>query len=299
MKNNNLLSAKLMLIFSMLIFGTIGIFKKSIPLPSGSVAMFRGIIGAVFLGFLILITRKKLNFHLIKKHIWLLIISGAFIGFNWILLFESYNYTSVSTATLCYYMAPVFVIFASPIFLKEKLTLKQLICSLFSILGMMFVSGIFEIGFKNLFELIGVFLALSAALLYAGVIIMNKKMTEVRDYEKTLFQLTSAGITIIPYTIFFENIELNKIDIKTVILILVLGLVHTGLAYTLYFASLKTVKAQTVAIYSYIDPIFAVLLSVIVLKGKMSVFEIIGCVIILSATLISEIDFNLKKVRSN
>ena len=57
----------------------------------------------------------------------LLILSGALIGFNWILLFEAYNYTTVATATLCYYMQPTIVILLSPLFFRERLTAKKLV----------------------------------------------------------------------------------------------------------------------------------------------------------------------------
>ena len=296
MQNKEIFSSKISLIISMLIFGTIGIFKKSIPLPSGFIAMLRGLIGAVFLILIVFLTKKKINFTYIKKNLLLLLLSGAFIGFNWILLFESYNYTSVAISTLCYYMAPVFVIFASPIFLKEKLTLKQILCSFFAILGMILISGVLDTNFKNFHELIGVLLALGAALLYAMVIIMNKKTTNVGSFEKTIIQLSSAGITIIPYTLFFEKISFNAIDTTDIFLVFILGLVHTGLAYYLYFSSLKNIKGQTAAIYSYIDPIFAILLSIFILKENMNIFTIIGSIIILASTLLSEI--NIKKVGS-
>ena len=288
--------SKLFLILSMIIFGTIGIFRKYIPIPSGALAMFRGIIGAIFLLAIIFISHKKLNLKAIKENLILLIISGALIGFNWILLFEAYNYTSVATTTLCYYMAPVFVIFASPIFLKENLTLKQLICSVFAILGMVLVSGIFEVGLNNISEFWGVILGLGAAALYASVIIINKKLTNVNSFERTIIQLAAAGITIIPYTALFEENSTTELNINVVLLILFVGLIHTGIAYALYFGSIKNVKAQTAAIYSYIDPIVATILSVVVLNEKMSLLAVTGAVIVLGATLISEIDF--KKVRS-
>jgi len=288
--------SKLFLILSMIIFGTIGIFRKYIPIPSGALAMFRGIIGAIFLLIIVFISHKKLNLKAIKENLILLIISGALIGFNWILLFEAYNYTSVATATLCYYMAPVFVIFASPIFLKENLTLKQLICSVFAILGMVLVSGIFEVGLNNISEFWGVLLGLAAAALYASVIIINKKLTNVNSFERTIIQLAAAGITIIPYTVLFEENSTTELNINVVLLILFVGLIHTGIAYALYFGSIKNVKAQTAAIYSYIDPIVATILSVVVLNEKMSLLAVTGAIIVLGATLISEIDF--KKVRS-
>ena len=287
--------SKIALIISMLIFGTIGIFKEYIPLSSGLLAMLRGIIGSIFLLIIFIIEHKRFDLNAIKNNLIILIISGAAIGFNWILLFEAYNHTTIATATLCYYMAPVFVIFASPLFIKEKLTLKQLICSLIAIFGMVLVSGIFDVGFSNIKELVGVFLGLGAAILYASVIILNKKIVGVSAFERTIIQLASAGIVLIPYTMIFEN-NINLIlNTKVIFLILIVCLVHTGIAYSLYFYSVKNVKAQTAAIYSYIDPIFAILLSGIILKQEINFSTVVGAIVILGSTLISEIDF--KKVR--
>lgn len=287
-KNN---FSKFALILSMTIFGTIGIFKEYIPISSGLLAMLRGIIGSLFLLMLFLLSRKKINYKSIKNNFLLLIISGTAIGFNWILLFEAYNNTSIATATLSYYMAPIFVILASPIFLKEKLSIKQIICSMLAILGMIFVSGIFNEAFSGVRDLVGVFFGLGAALLYACVIILNKKIVEVDSFERTIIQLAAAGIIFIPYTIFFENNAHIVWNSNLIFLILLVCFLHTGITYGLYFYSINHIKAQTVAIYSYIDPIVAIILSAIFLKQELTVNSIIGAVLILGATLISEINF--------
>ena len=275
----------------MTIFGTIGIFKEYIPISSGLLAMLRGIIGALLLMIFFLLSRKKINFKKIKSNLPLLIISGAAIGFNWILLFEAYNNTGIATATLSYYMAPIFVILSSPIFLKEKLSVKQIVCSIFAIFGMAFVSGIFNEDFSGIQDLVGVFLGLGAAVLYACVIILNKKIVEVDSFERTIIQLASAGIILIPYTIFFENNANVEWNANLILLILLVCFLHTGITYGLYFYSINHIKAQTVAIYSYIDPIVAITLSAIFLKQELTVSSFIGAILILGATLISEINF--------
>lgn len=276
------------LISSMLIFGTIGIFRKFIPLPSGILAMSRGLIGALFLIFTTIITKKGFDTKTIKKNLFLLILSGAMIGFNWILLFEAYNYTSVATATLCYYAAPVFVILASPVFLKEKLTVKKITCIGISLLGMILVSGIFNAGFSGIKELIGVFLGLGAALLYASVIIMNKKIKNLMPYDKTTVQLASAAFVLIPYILLCENISSVKFDVFSLAMLIFVGIVHTGIAYALYFGSMDRISAQTVAIFSYIDPVVAIILSAVILKENIGISGYIGAVLILGAAMINE-----------
>lgn len=281
--------SKLSLIFSMFIFGTIGIFRRFIPLPSSLLAMARGAIGVVFLLIFMAVKKEKLNLREIKDKILLLCVSGVLIGFNWILLFEAYNYTTVATATLCYYMAPVFVIIASPFLFKEKLTLKKVLCVIVALVGMVLVSGVIETGFSGASEFKGVLLGLGAAVLYATVVLMNKKTAGVPAYTKTVIQLGSAAIVLLPYTMLTENFAELKFEPLTIIMLLIVGVVHTGWSYALYFGSMDNLKAQTVAIFSYIDPVVAIILSALILNEKMSIFGVIGAILVLGSTMVSEL----------
>ena len=167
--------AKLELIASMFIFGTIGIFVRYIPLPSNMIALVRGFIGAFFVLLFVYIKKSRLDFQMIRKHFFMLFLSGVFIGINWILLFEAYRYTTIAIATLCYYMQPIFVILASPFLLKEKLTIKKLLCVAVALFGMVFVSGVMESGIPAVSEAKGILYGLGAAFFYAAVVLMNKK----------------------------------------------------------------------------------------------------------------------------
>ncbi len=287
--------SKLTLISSMFIFGTIGIFRKYIPLSSAFLSLTRGIIGTVFLILIVVITKKKLSWKCIKSNLILLLCSGAFIGVNWILLFESYRYTSVATATLCYYMAPIFVILVSPVFLKEKLTIKKIICVAVALLGMVLVSGIIGEQFSGISELKGMFLGLGAAVLYATVIILNKKIVDIAPYDKTIIQLGAAAVVLLPYVLITENMSAISFTPLVIILVAVVGIVHTGIAYLLYLGSMKGVSGQTAALLSYIDPVVAVLLSVLFLKEPMNAFQIIGTILVLGATISSELSFKNNK----
>lgn len=273
----------------MTIFGTIGIFVKYTPIPSSVIAMIRGFSGMLFLLAVMAICRFNISFNTIRKKALPLFISGAFIGINWILLFESYRYTTVATATLCYYMAPVLVILLSPIILKERLTLKKLACVAVALAGIVLVSGILQSGGFYVSEIRGVLLGLGAALLYATVVLMNKLLSDVPTYERTAIQLGSAAIVILPYTLLTENFAKLEFTPQTVILLLVMGVVHTGVAYALYFDSIGKLPTQTAAIFSYIDPIVAIALSAVLLNEPMELPAIIGAILILGATFISEL----------
>jgi len=277
----------------MLIFGTIGIFVKHIPLTSSTIAMIRGFMGAAFLLFVMLISGKKVSFSAIKKNALPLIISGAAIGVNWIFLFEAYNYTSVAVATLCYYMEPVFLIVLTPFVLKQKLSIKKILCVPVALIGMVLVSGV--LSSKQEVSLVGVALGLAAAVLYTSVVLTNRFLKDISAYDSTLVQLFMAAVVITPYNFIVGMQPTGNVDIKAIIMIVVVGFLHTGLTYYLYFSSMNHLPSETVAIYSYIDPAFAILLSVFFLKEPMTVSGVVGAVLILGACLASEIEFKKKQ----
>ena len=287
-EKQNRLGSLSMMTASMLIFGTIGLFRKWIPLSSALLSCCRGASGALFLLLVMALRKKRARQHIGKRTVILLVLSGAMIGFNWILLFEAYHYTTVATATLCYYMQPIILVLLSPMLLKEKLTLKKGLCVLAALLGMAFVSGFFENGLPGAEEAKGILLGLGAAALYAAVVLVNKRLPGMDAFLKTILQLASAVLAVLPYVLLTEDIGAAELTMKTALLVVLVGIVHTGIAYTLYFASMDGLKAQSIAVISYLDPIFALVLSACILKEPMTVYGVIGAVLILGAALVSE-----------
>ena len=249
--------------------------------------MTRGYIGAAFLLVFMLITGKKPNVKAIKNNLLPLVLSGAAIGINWIFLFEAYNYTSVAVATLCYYMQPVMLIVLTPVVLKEKLSKKKLLCVPVALLGMVMVSGVLS-GPQNV-SFKGVSMGLCAAVFYTTVIILNRFLKNINSYDSTLVQLFMAAVVITPYNLAAGMENVTKIGLTAIVLLLVVGFVHTGFAYSMYFGCVQSINTQTVAIYSYIDPAFSILLSVFLLGEGMDVWGIIGAVLILGAAMVSEL----------
>lgn len=281
--------AKASLTFSMLVFGTIGIFVRYISLPSSVIAMVRGIIGTVFLLIVIFKRGPGIAWQDIRRNLFYLCLSGAFIGINWILLFESYHYTTVATATLCYYMAPVFVTIAAPIVFKERLTQKKVFCISVALAGMILVSGVWNVNITGNGELRGIFYGIGAAVFYASVILLNKKIRDISPYDKTMMQLATASIVLLPYTFLTENLSVMILTPQTLLMLAVVGILHTGISYMLYFGSMKYLEAQTIAIFSFIDPIVAILLSALFLKEPLGIAEIVGAIMVLGAAFISEL----------
>ncbi len=280
--------SRIMLIVSMCIFSTIGLLRRFIPYDSSFIALVRGFVGALFLLLVMLVGRKPMDLKAVRANAGLLLVSGAAIGFNWIFLFEAYRYTTVAVATLCYYLAPVLVILFSSLLLKEPLTPRKLVCTGVSLLGMVMVSGVLDGQGVASVPWTGIVFGVAAAGLYAFVILLNKKMAPVPAYDKTVIQLSAASLALLPYVLLTGGMPSQIPGGISLILLAVAGIVHTGIAYCLYFGSMSELKAHTIAMLSYLDPVIAVFLSLIVLGEPMSLLGGIGAVLVLGAAYICE-----------
>nr|WP_295705400.1 DMT family transporter [uncultured Dysosmobacter sp.] len=286
---NAVIRAKRDLIFSVSVFGTIGIFVRWIGLPSSVIALVRGAVGAAFLLLLARFRHAPIDRAALRRRWQLLLLSAAMMSFNWITLFEAYRYTTVATATLCYYMAPIFVTLISPVLLKERLTARKLLCVFLALAGMVFVSGVPQSGLPGPSEAKGILLALCSAVLYAGVILINKYLAGVPAYDRTLLQLACAAAVMIPYILLTEDLSAMSVTPLGAVLLLIVAVFHTGWCYALYFGSMTVLSAQTVALFSYIDPIVAILLSALLLREPLGWSGILGAALVLGSTLVSEL----------
>ncbi|MBQ8830973.1 MAG: EamA family transporter [Oscillospiraceae bacterium] len=285
---------KVMIIISMAVFGTIAPFVRNIPVSSGELALYRAVMAAILIGLFFVFTKQKIDFKAIKKELPLLLLSGIAMGINWILLFEAYKYTTVSVATLSYYFAPVIVTVVCPILFREKMTAKQILCFVMSTIGLVLVIGITDLGGGSQ-NGVGILFGLGAAVFYATVILLNKFIKGVAGIQRTFLQFIAAIIILIPYVAFTGGVSLGGVDTKGWICLLVVGIVHTGITYCLYFTSLKELSGQAAAILSYIDPLVAVIISVAVLGEPITWMQLVGGILILGFTLLNEIDIKLRK----
>ena len=281
------INAKIMLSISMAIFGTLGIFTRNIAISSGELALYRAILAAALIFVYLIFTKQNIDFRSIKKELLLLLLSGIAMGINWILLFEAYKYTTISAATLSYYFAPVIVTVVCPILFKEKLSGKQIICFLMSTSGLVLITGIGDL--RNGNDFIGILFGLGAALFYATVILLNKFIKNVEGIHRTFLQFLSAIVILIPYVIMTSGVTLGNLNLTGWVNLLIVGFIHTGVTYCMYFSSLKELPGQKAAILSYIDPLVAVLISVAILGETMTIWQVIGGILILGFTLWNEI----------
>ncbi len=266
-------------LLAMVVFGTLAPFVRQIAVSSGELALYRAILGAALIGVYLAATRQTLpkgN----RREVALLLLSGAAMGINWILLFEAYRYTTVSTATLCYYFAPVIVTILSPLLFRERLTRRQVLCFVMATLGLVLITGMERGGSVK-----GVLFGLGAAVFYAAVVLLNKYIRGVDGIQRTFFQFLAAVVTLIPYVAITGGVTLSRLDTPGWLCLLTVGLVHTGITYCLYFSSLKAIPGQRAAILSYMDPLVAVLVSVTVLREPLTWQQALGGSLILGFTL--------------
>lgn len=278
---------KLMMIISVTIFGTLGVFVRNIPVTSAELSLYRAVLASILIGGFMLVTKQRIPFRKLKKEILLLIASGIAMSGDWIFFFEAYKYTTVSVATLSYYFAPVIVTLACPILFKEKLTRKQILCFIMSTVGLILITGIGDVGHGR--DLLGILCGLIAAVFYSAIILINKFIKNVDGMPRTFLQLVTSIVILLPYVLLKDGISLSSLSGFAWINLLIVGFFHTGITYCLYFSSLKDLPGQKAAILSYIDPLVAVFVSVTILGETMTPMQVVGGALILGFTLWNEI----------
>lgn len=284
---------KIRVVVSMLIWGSIGLLVRGIELPSMGIAFLRAVTASAFLGVLGIWMLNKDSKTAIKNNIKPLIITGLAMGFNWLLLFQAYKYTTISNATLSYYFAPVFIAVLSPLVLGEKFTAKKISSVFAAMLGLYLIlsSQSAQPAAAGYNHMLGIAYGLGGAAFYAIIILTSKRMKGISGFETSLVQLATAAIVMLPVTLI--NVGAGTIlsmDKTSWLLILTLGIVHTGIAYANYFSAIRDIDGQSIAVLSYIDPISAVVLASLVFGEVMSTQQILGGLLILGSTLYSQLD---------
>lgn len=253
-------------LIAVIIYGTIGYFLHFVNASSEFVVLCRGLIGSCFIGLVMLMTKQMPDLNAIKNNLLMIVLSGIALGLNWVFLFAGYRY-AVSVASLCNYTAPIFVVIINALFLHYKLNYKQIICIICSFVGIVFVSGILDSNYS--IDLHAVIYGFLAAIGFVVLVLCNKRIKNIKPLDKTITQLFISALTVLPYVI-IQNSFPSSLDIKSFIIVLMLGVVHTGIAYIFYFNSIDVLEVNKVAILGYIEPVLSVLTGALIFNEKMS-----------------------------
>jgi drug/metabolite transporter (DMT)-like permease len=278
-------------IFVLCLFGSNGIVASYILLNSEEIVFWRTLIASVFLVGLFLLSKQKFSFLQHKKDAFFLSLGGFSLGMSWIFLFEAYTYIGVSVGTLLYYCGPVIVMALAPIIFKERLTPVKLIGFVIVLGGMVLVNS--EAFLEGQMS-IGIVLGLLAAFMYATMVIFNKKGQAIQGLENTAIQLVSAFLLVTVYSIIKGSFPVT-INTESILPIIILGLVNTGIGCYYYFTSIGKLPVQTVSILGYIEPLSALLFSAMLLGESLSPLQLIGAACILGGAALGEL-YKEKKV---
>ncbi|MEC1634998.1 DMT family transporter [Bacillus mojavensis] len=281
------MKSKIQFILSMIIFGTMGLVVRYIDLSSSETALLSSSIGCLFLIVVFMLMKKTIPWKLVKANAYILFLSGIALGGNWIFLYQSYDHTTLTNATLGYYFAPVFVMILSPFVLKEQLSVKKMVCIGVAILGMVLIVGN-GISASGTDDLLGIFFGLAAAACYAALMLLNKFIHRMGRLEITIIQLGLTAFLLLPYVFFTEGIGIFGVSGSSVPFIIILGIVNTGIGFWLFFSGMKTLKGQSIAMLSYVDPFVAILISAIILQEQMTIVQMLGGALLLGSTFVSE-----------
>ncbi|MGM0883781.1 MAG: DMT family transporter [Bacillota bacterium] len=285
---------KIYFVLSMIIFGAVGVFAKYIELSSSEIALLMSLIGSFLLFIICILTKNKLSWHNMKKNALALLLASIALSGNWIFLFQSYKETTISNAALSYYFAPVLVIVMSPIVLKEKLSFKKVLCVCAALFGMILILQSGKSG-EHDNHLLGIVYGLIAATFYAILTLTNKFIRNMNGLEITFTQLLLSSVLLISYLfITEEKLGVYQISSNSIILILILGILHTGVGFYLFFSGMKGLEGQSIAILSYVDPLTSLLISALVIGERMTLIQILGAVLLLGSTFIGEASTNMK-----
>ncbi|MCR5347097.1 MAG: DMT family transporter [Fretibacterium sp.] len=272
-------------ILAVVIYGTIGLFLRYVSLPSEIVALCRGVIGSGFILLYLRAKNQRISLPAIRQNLFWLSASGICLGLNWIFLFAAYMHTTVAIASLCNYMAPVIVILIAPFVLHEPLDMRKIPCVVAALIGIVLVSGAWGGSVGNL---AGVFMGFASAVCFVGIVICNRKIHDIPALDKAAFQLAMSALTILPYVLLKNHGVSLEVDLRSILIILMLGVVHTGIAYCFYFSGMGSLPVQTIAILGYLEPVVSVLCSAVFLQEALGIAGWTGAVLVLGAAVVSE-----------
>lgn len=284
---------KLILIYAT--YGTIGTVTHFIPLSSSAIVFYRALLGGLFIIFLTCMRGASINIKSMKENLPILILTGFFMGLNWVFQFEAFRVSTVAIGTVCYNTMPIFLLIIASIMFKEKITFKSIICIIVASIGVVLVSNVINTGIRSN-EVLGCFYGILGAIFYALIVTYNKKLNQIETHDKVIFQFLFSAFIMFVYVMLgkdnslFFNQGISQKDLTIGILcLLLLCFFHTGFCYVHYFNAVSRLKAETVAILTYIDPVVALFLSYFVLREQATWLQILGAMLILISMFVNNL----------
>ena len=265
---------------AVLLFGLAGLFAKWVDLPAVIIVLGRVIFSSLFLWFLLKIKKERLRL-LSGRDYLLMITAGIVLAVHWTTFMQSIQTSTVAIGTLTFSMFPLFVTFLEPVLFREKIRLSSVVSAVIMLCGVLFIVPEFQLG-NTMTQ--GVVWGMTGSLSYAVLSLMNRKFMEKYTSSLTAFyEQATAGIVLLP-SVFLLKPAVNG---KDILVLLLLGVVFTAVAHTMYIDGLGTVKVQTAGIISGLESVYGILAAFLFLGEKPGIKELAGGVIILGVVFYS------------
>lgn len=269
------------LVLAMVIWGTLGLFVLKSGISSINIAFFRCLIGAMILAPFCMYKGYFTRENIVLKQLVPTLCGGVLIVLNWILLFESFHYASITLGNISYYLQPVFLLFLSRLFLKEEISAIKYFFIFLTFVGVIMTINLSpDMLVVKRTELIGVGFALLAGFFYSLATLVVKKTEGVPAPMITFLQLSVGAVLLLPLS------ELGQIHYTSAVwgYIITLGLVHTAIAFVFYYNAVNTLSTDKIAVASYVDPIAAIATDVAFFDRVLFPIQYIGICLTLASS---------------
>lgn len=266
------------LIIVMLIWGSMGLFVTMLDLSSPMIALDRIGLGALVILGIILCKKEKWDFSAIKKNLLWLFLGGAGMALSTVLIYESLDYLPLSISILIFYTGPVVVVLLSPFLVKEKLTVVKVTGVIVALLGVFLVNGTGSLHASMMPGIICIILAVG---MYVLTVVCNKRIAGISKLQLTFTEMLSGVVVLLPFVLLMQNGPLQIEGAQDILILIILGVVHGGLLYYVYFASLQQMSAQSVVLIGYLEPFSALILSAVFLEERLTALQILGAALLL------------------
>ena len=257
-------------------WGSISLIVRELEdLPEQVVVFYRVALSAAAIAAVLVLIRRTDLMRLPPRPVLSL---GLLLALHWVVFFAAINETSVASAVLVTYTAPVFMAMLSPVILGERLTRVTVGALAVSLAGTALIA--LSSGEGGEVTAHGVALALAAAITMAFLIVLLKRFGGDTDPVTVVFyESLVATLTLLPFGL-FQSYEVTAGDAAY---LAVLGVVLSGVVGIIYVAAIRSVAATTAGILAYMEPVSAAVLAALVLGEALTAGVIAGGAAIVAA----------------
>lgn len=281
MQRNSSLINLLQLNFAVLLISTSGALGRFIELPVPLIIALRACLGAIPL--ILFCKFKKFSFNIQKKDRSTIIISSILMGTHWIAYFISLKLSNVAIGMLSVFTYPVITAFLEPILLKNEFKKSNLILGLMVLVGIYFLVPEFSLE-NDYFKAIG-FGVFSALCYSIRNIFMKQKASEYEGSILMVYQLIIISILLAPVFFIYDMTGLEA----SIPALLILAFLTTATGHTLFIYSFRNFTISTASIISSIQPVYGIIIGMIILGEYPLLNTIFGGILILGTVMIESI----------